>query len=125
MPSRLEIIAIDGIPDVVEGDDVAVLIADAFFALGETPHDGDIIAIAQKIISKAEGAIVGLADIAPTVPHIPSNPQLACKRCRQPEYADPDPWERLVQDVADGAVYCAWCADELSRICHNQPAVIR
>jgi coenzyme F420-0:L-glutamate ligase/coenzyme F420-1:gamma-L-glutamate ligase len=67
VPSRLEIIAIDGLPIVKEGDDVASLIGDAFFALGETPQDGDILVIAQKIISKAEGAIANLADIAPSI----------------------------------------------------------
>jgi coenzyme F420-0:L-glutamate ligase / coenzyme F420-1:gamma-L-glutamate ligase len=56
----LTIEAIEGLPEVVPGDDLAVLIAGA-----ATVGDGDVLAIAHKIVSKAEGRIRRLADVQP------------------------------------------------------------
>ncbi len=44
--------AVDGIPEVAAGDDLAVLIADA---VGTSLLDGDILSVTSKIVSKAEG----------------------------------------------------------------------
>lgn len=55
---------------------------------------------------------------------MPETP-LACRHCGAPEYPDPAPHERMVRDTATGEVYCAFCADELSRIVWGAPAVIR
>ncbi len=57
----LTIAAIEGLPEVRPGDDLAALIANAAGPLG----DGDVLAIAHKIVSKAEGRIRGLADVQP------------------------------------------------------------
>ncbi|MEP6482585.1 MAG: coenzyme F420-0:L-glutamate ligase [Rhodoglobus sp.] len=51
--------AVEGIPEVVAGDDLAVLIGDALAGVLE---DGDIIAVTSKIVSKAEGRFVVAAD---------------------------------------------------------------
>jgi coenzyme F420-0:L-glutamate ligase/coenzyme F420-1:gamma-L-glutamate ligase len=51
--------ALAGIPEVVPGDDLAVIIADA---LVEPLQDGDILAVSSKIVSKAEGRILRAAD---------------------------------------------------------------
>jgi len=51
---RLEIIPIDGIPEVVPGDDLAGLIA----AAARDLRDGDVVVVTQKVVSKAEGALV-------------------------------------------------------------------
>jgi coenzyme F420-0:L-glutamate ligase/coenzyme F420-1:gamma-L-glutamate ligase len=62
----LHVFAIPGIPDVAADADVAVLIAEACRQGGRTLEPGDVVVVAQKIISKAEGAIVRLADITPS-----------------------------------------------------------
>jgi coenzyme F420-0:L-glutamate ligase/coenzyme F420-1:gamma-L-glutamate ligase len=51
---RLEIFPIESVPEVREGDDLAGLIADAAPEL----QDGDVVVVTQKVVSKAEGAMV-------------------------------------------------------------------
>jgi len=63
----LTIIALLGMPEVEPGDDLAALLLDA---LASTPgllplRDGDVLVVTQKVVSKAEGAIVDLEDIEP------------------------------------------------------------
>ena len=53
--------AIGGLPEVRPGDDLAALIAGAEPGLGA----GDVVVIAHKVVSKAEGRIRVLADIEP------------------------------------------------------------
>lgn len=56
--------ALAGLPEVRAGDDLAALI---LAALGEEGlRDGQVVAIAQKAVSKSEGAIVALADVRPS-----------------------------------------------------------
>ena len=65
--SRVEVLAPDGIPEVVPGDDVARLIVDALAAdarIGPL-RDDDVLVVTQKIVSKAEGAIVDLTTVEP------------------------------------------------------------
>ena len=63
---RIEIIALSGIPEVRRGDDLASFIRDAA-KKDQQPIDGSVIlALAQKIISKAEGAVVDLREIRPS-----------------------------------------------------------
>ena len=65
MTNQLSLIALPGIPAVQSGDDVAAHLADALDLAGLSLQDGDILVIAQKIISKAEGRLVSLADVIP------------------------------------------------------------
>lgn len=65
MARKLTLSAISDIPMVEPGDDVAAIIATRLRSDGITPIDGDVIVIAQKIVSKAEGRYVNLADIVP------------------------------------------------------------
>jgi coenzyme F420-0:L-glutamate ligase / coenzyme F420-1:gamma-L-glutamate ligase len=54
-------VALPGIPRIAPGDDLGALLAHAAPAdLG----DGDVLVVAQKVVSKAEGRIVRLADVA-------------------------------------------------------------
>jgi coenzyme F420-0:L-glutamate ligase/coenzyme F420-1:gamma-L-glutamate ligase len=62
---NVELIAIEGMPDVVPGDDLSQLIAEAAAGAGAI-HRGDVVVITQKIVSKAEGRLVRLADVAPS-----------------------------------------------------------
>jgi coenzyme F420-0:L-glutamate ligase/coenzyme F420-1:gamma-L-glutamate ligase len=49
------------LPEIKEGDDLAVLIAGAVEL-----EDGDVVVIAQKAVSKSEGRVVRLADVEPS-----------------------------------------------------------
>jgi coenzyme F420-0:L-glutamate ligase/coenzyme F420-1:gamma-L-glutamate ligase len=62
---RVEIIALDGIPEVSPGDDLEMLLSDA---IDRTPDalpltDADVLVVTQKVVSKAEGAIVDLRTV--------------------------------------------------------------
>ena len=63
--TQLIVTAINGLPEILPGNDLAVLIRDAARAQREEIRDGDIVVIAQKIVSKSEGRIVHLADVVP------------------------------------------------------------
>jgi coenzyme F420-0:L-glutamate ligase / coenzyme F420-1:gamma-L-glutamate ligase len=62
---RVLIQAIAGMPEVRPGDDLAALILAALAGQGVALADGDVLAVAQKIVSKAEGRLVELASVAP------------------------------------------------------------
>lgn len=61
----LTLMPITGVPDVRPGDDVAHLLLAALHALGLAFRPGDVLAVAQKIISKAEGRYVYLDEVRP------------------------------------------------------------
>jgi coenzyme F420-0:L-glutamate ligase / coenzyme F420-1:gamma-L-glutamate ligase len=57
--------ALRGLPELHAGDDLARLIAEA--VRGDEPlRDGQLVVIAHKAVSKAEGAVVSLAAVSPT-----------------------------------------------------------
>jgi coenzyme F420-0:L-glutamate ligase/coenzyme F420-1:gamma-L-glutamate ligase len=58
----IQILGLAGLPEVRPGDDLAALIR----AAARGVEDGAIVVIAQKIVSKAEGAIVDLRSIVPS-----------------------------------------------------------
>jgi coenzyme F420-0:L-glutamate ligase/coenzyme F420-1:gamma-L-glutamate ligase len=64
--ARLSISALAGIPLVQPGDDIAHLILHGLTASGLVLQAGDIIVIAQKIVSKAEGRVVDLREVTPS-----------------------------------------------------------
>ena len=66
-PARpaISIIPVAGIGMVKAQDDLAAMIREAIRASGEQLRDGDAIVVAQKIVSKAEGRVVRLADVTP------------------------------------------------------------
>ena len=66
MAAALHVFAVPGIPDVEPGDDVGALIADAVARAGDTIEAGDVVVVAQKIVSKAEGALVRLDEVVPS-----------------------------------------------------------
>jgi len=53
------------LPDVIAGDDIGRLLLGALDQAGLGLQAGDVLAIAQKIVSKAEGRLVDLADVEP------------------------------------------------------------
>ena len=60
------LLPLPGLPDVKPGDSLPQLISHGLAAAGLTLQDGDVIAVAQKIVSKAEGRQVALDTITPT-----------------------------------------------------------
>lgn len=64
--NSLTITAVPHIPHVQPGDNLAELILHALSHANLALADGDVLAIAQKIVSKAEGRQVRLADVQPT-----------------------------------------------------------
>jgi coenzyme F420-0:L-glutamate ligase/coenzyme F420-1:gamma-L-glutamate ligase len=64
---RVEIIALAGLPEVRAGDDIGALVGDALAATpGALPlQPGDVLVVTQKIVSKAEGAVVDLRTVTP------------------------------------------------------------
>ncbi len=80
---RFEVIGIEGIGEVQPGDDVARLIATA--AAQTTPlRAGDILVVGQKILSKAEGRLLRLADITPS----PVAASMAAQLGRDPRFVE-------------------------------------
>ena len=57
--------ALPGLPEVRPGDDLAGLLARAATRLEGGLGAGDVLAVAHKVVSKAEGRIVRLADVSP------------------------------------------------------------
>jgi coenzyme F420-0:L-glutamate ligase/coenzyme F420-1:gamma-L-glutamate ligase len=63
MSRRMILTALGGIPTIRAGDDLVPLISDAMNRVELPPEDGDVLVLAQKIISKAEGRSVRLGDV--------------------------------------------------------------
>ncbi|MCZ6515250.1 MAG: coenzyme F420-0:L-glutamate ligase [Acidobacteria bacterium] len=64
--SEIRILPLTRIPEVVEGDSVAGLVLNSAEASGLRLLEGDVLVIAQKIVSKAEGRVVRLGDVEPS-----------------------------------------------------------
>ena len=64
--SEVRILSVPGIPIIVPGDDLAGLIQQAAENVSLAVQDGDIVVVTQKIVSKAEGCLVSLADVTPS-----------------------------------------------------------
>ena len=56
----IEVLPVEGLPEVRPGDDLATLLAGPLGSVGV--RDGDVVAVTQKIMSKAEGRVVPEAD---------------------------------------------------------------
>ena len=64
--TALQILAVPGIPMIKAGDDLAALIAEGLSRGSLSPRDKDVVVIAQKVVSKAEGRAVDLATVTPS-----------------------------------------------------------
>ncbi len=89
--SALTVTSLPGLPEVRPGDDLAALILQAARAAGETIDGQSVVAVAHNIVSKAEGALVPLADVQPSE----RATELAAEQGKDP---------RAVQVVLDEAV---------------------
>jgi coenzyme F420-0:L-glutamate ligase/coenzyme F420-1:gamma-L-glutamate ligase len=64
--TSLEVIALTGLPLIKAGDDLVEMIAASLKQNGVEPRAQDVLVVAQKIVSKAEGRMVDLATIKPS-----------------------------------------------------------
>jgi coenzyme F420-0:L-glutamate ligase/coenzyme F420-1:gamma-L-glutamate ligase len=66
-PSRVEVVALEGIPEIMTKDDLGARIVRSLgWTDGILPlRDDDVLVVTQKVVSKAEGAIVDLTTIEP------------------------------------------------------------
>jgi coenzyme F420-0:L-glutamate ligase/coenzyme F420-1:gamma-L-glutamate ligase len=62
----LNLIPLEGFPLVKPGDDLASLVAETLAKNGFSLQDGDIVVLAQKIVSKAEDRLVNLTTVDPS-----------------------------------------------------------
>jgi coenzyme F420-0:L-glutamate ligase/coenzyme F420-1:gamma-L-glutamate ligase len=86
--TRLELIAVEGLPEVRPGDDLGELISSR-----STLQAGDIMVVAQKVVSKSEGRVLRLDTVTASDDAV---------RIASGLIADPDP--RMVQVVLDESV---------------------
>jgi coenzyme F420-0:L-glutamate ligase/coenzyme F420-1:gamma-L-glutamate ligase len=63
--AELRVIALGGIPELEEGDDLGALLVDAAAPAGGL-EPGDVIVVAQKAVSKVEGRVIDLAEVDPS-----------------------------------------------------------
>lgn len=80
----LTITPLRGIPFIQPGDDLAAVIQNALPSNGIRLMDGDILVLAQKIVSKAEGRMISLEGIAPSAAAI----ELAQKAEKDPRLVE-------------------------------------
>jgi len=66
MPSRFEVIGLVGLPEFKQGDDLVGEILRVAERMNVGVRDGDVFVVSQKIVSKVEGRLVNLADVAPS-----------------------------------------------------------
>ena len=64
--SRLELVALPGLPVVAPGDDLAELIAEGIARASLALADGDVLVVTSKIVSRTQGRFVDLAGVTPS-----------------------------------------------------------
>lgn len=64
--SHIELFSVNGLPEFAPGDDIARLVVDALERQGEPFQAGDILVLAQKVVSKTEGAFVDIRSLKPS-----------------------------------------------------------
>ena len=65
MSRRVEVVPVHGLPEIDAGDPLGELIARRLADAGVEPAAADIVAVAQKAVSKAEGRVRELDDVVP------------------------------------------------------------
>ncbi len=82
--SKLGLFVIPGLPEIRKGHDLARLIADATRQAGASFESGDVVVIAQKIVSKAEGRFARLSKTRPSTQAL----ELAAKLANDPRFIE-------------------------------------
>lgn len=66
MSLSVSLTALAGVPDIRNGDDLGTILGDCLDHAGLPLKRGDILCVAQKVFSKAEGCIIPLASVTPS-----------------------------------------------------------
>jgi coenzyme F420-0:L-glutamate ligase/coenzyme F420-1:gamma-L-glutamate ligase len=66
MMSKIQVISVQGLPLIKEGDNIAQMLVNAAEKQGTPVQDGDVIVITHVMVSKAEGNIINLDTIQPS-----------------------------------------------------------
>lgn len=62
----VRILPVEGIGTIRSGDDLGAIVVERLRAAGEGVEDGDVLVVTSKVVSKAEGRLVPLAEVSPT-----------------------------------------------------------
>ena len=81
---RYEVLGVTDIPEIRPGDDLCGLIVDSARRQGTPLRGGDLIVVGQKVVSKAEGRLVHLADVQPS----PAAATMAAQLGRDPRLVE-------------------------------------
>jgi coenzyme F420-0:L-glutamate ligase/coenzyme F420-1:gamma-L-glutamate ligase len=84
MAKSVNIIGLESLPMVKHGDDLPKLILSAMQKEGVALEDGDIVVVAHKIVSKAEGRLVNLTEVEPSQEAV----RLAKSTFKDPRFVD-------------------------------------
>ncbi len=84
MAKQITVTAVEGVPLINQGDDLAALLISAVEAQGLQPASEDIFVIAQKVVSKAEGRLLDLSSVDPS----PEAKKLAAETDKDPRYVE-------------------------------------
>ena len=84
MTAEVALTALKGIKLVEPGDDLGAVTVAAFAANGLTPQAGDVLVVAQKVVSKAEGCFVEVASVEPSAQAI----ALAAETDKDPRFVE-------------------------------------
>ncbi len=111
----LQIIPVRGIPEIGRADDIAALVVEAANASDHGLVDGDVVVVTQKIVSKAEGAMV---EIDPTNPlsHKPIVERESVRILRRRG-------DLIISQTKHGFV-CANAGIDLSNVARGQAALL-
>ena len=66
MTKEIRVISVEGLPEITPGMDLTPMIIVAAQAQGTPIQSGDILVVTQKVVSKAEGAMVDLSTVTPS-----------------------------------------------------------
>jgi coenzyme F420-0:L-glutamate ligase/coenzyme F420-1:gamma-L-glutamate ligase len=84
LPASIELLPVSGMPEIRKGDDLARRVVEATRRARFVFEDGDLLVIAQKVVSKAEGRLLHLSTIKPS----PHAVQLAAKLSKNPRLVE-------------------------------------
>ncbi len=80
----IQLIALRNLPEIVPGDDIGQLLVQAASEMGLMLRSGDIVVVAQKIVSKAEGRLLNLETVTPSALAL----EIAARQRRDPRLVE-------------------------------------
>ena len=83
-PTPVTLLPLSDVPLIEPGDDLGAILASSIVRGGAPLQDDDILVVAQKIVSKAEGRYVALRSIAPS----PRAIEIAASTGKDPRYVE-------------------------------------